>query len=222
MQLIPAILAKDPLEFSKKLDILDGTVEMVQIDIMDGNFVPETTFQDLDQASSAMLEYELHLMVENPEEFIEQWQDVPNVKRAIIHAEIKKPLQPIIDQIHDLGWEAGIAINPETSWKKIEKYLKEIETVLVMTVHPGKSGQPFEETVKKYNLLEKIKDLHHARPSLTISIDGGVNEETIPYLMQAGATRFTAGSAIFNDKDLIENYKKLEEVIMNEEVGSGE
>lgn len=204
-EVIPAILAKDKLEFEKKLDILEGQTEMAQIDIMDGKFVPGKTFQDPERASQTKLSFELHLMVEDPETVIDEWKSVSGVKRVIIHAEIKKPLEPILKKIKNLGWETGIAINPETPWQKIDELIHQVDTVLIMTVHPGKSGQVFEEAV-----LTKITELHQTHPGLVISIDGGVNENTLPHLIKTGATRFAAGSGIFRAPDPIAAFKRLE------------
>lgn len=221
-ELIPAILVEDALEFQKRLAILKGHVKEAQIDIMDGRFVPNTTFADPGQIRGfqTSLRYELHLMVNDPGAEIEKWatptlthQGRGNVARAVIHAEIQKPLEPIIQKIKSYGWEAGIALNPETSWQQIDELISQLDTVLIMTVHPGKSGQPFGEVVASYHLLNKIFELHEAHPGLTISVDGGVNAETIPLLLEAGATRLVAGSAIFNQKDPLATLTRLKKLV---------
>lgn len=212
-QIIPAILAKNPEEFQKKLTILDGHTEETQIDIMDGQFVPEKTFQDPVEAAKHNLKYELHLMVKNPEVIIEEWKDVPNVHRVIIHAEVKKPLKPIIEKIKSLGWEASLALNPETPHESIDEFIHLLDTVLVMTVHPGASGQDFAEAVVPNHLLAKITELHRTHPGLKISVDGGIDEKTIPSLLQAGANRLIVNSAIFKKSDPVSALKKLKHLI---------
>src|SRR3989338_8589870 len=155
-EIIPAILVKDPLEFKEKLAILDGQAPMAQLDIMDGCFVSNATFEDPVEAARHTLKYELHLMAEDPEAILEKWKDVKGVVRVIVHAEIEKSLAPLIDYIKGRGWQVGIAINPETPWQNVDALIPKLDTVLVMTVHPGKSGQPFEEAVSHYHLLSKI------------------------------------------------------------------
>lgn len=211
-ELIPAILVPDTLRFQEALSILEGHVKEAQIDIMDGRFVPETTFGDAGQIRSLQtsIQYELHLMVLDPEPLLVEWRDISNVKRVIIHAEIAAPLAPLIEKIKAAGWEAGVALNPETPWQHIDELIPLLDTVLVMTVHPGKSGQPFAEAVTSYHLLNKIFELHEAHPGLTISVDGGVNAETIPLLLEAGATRLVVGSALWKSKNPLAALKKLQ------------
>lgn len=209
MEIIPSILAKTSKEFQNKLTILNNHTEETQIDIMDGKFVPEKTFQDPIKAAKHNLKYELHLMVEDPEASIEEWKNIANVRRVIIHAEIKKPLKPIIEKIKSLGWKVGVALNPETPHASIDECVTMLDTVLVMTVHPGASGQDFADAVVPNHLLAKITELHKEHLGLQISVDGGINEQTILYLLKAGATRFVVGSAIWHSGDPIQNYKNL-------------
>jgi len=216
-EVLPAILVKDALKFKEKIEILEGHAAEAQIDIMDGKFVGGITFSDLGQirALKTSVQYELHLMVEDPETELVGWRDVANVKRVIVHAEIAKPLEPLITTIKSVGWQAGIALNPETSWQRIDELIPHLDTVLVMTVHPGKAGQPFGEAVPTYHLLNKIFELHEAHPGLTISVDGGVGSDTIPLLLEAGATRLVIGSALWKSKNPLAALKKLETIIQS-------
>ncbi len=215
LELLPAILVADALEFKEKLGILDGHAPVVQIDIMDGHFVAQTTFADPAETARHNLKYELHLMVEDPIAELLKWKEVSGVVRVIVHAEIEKPLAPIIIYIKGRALEVGIAINPETSWEKIDALIPELDTVLVMTVHPGAAGQPFEDAVSHYHLLSKIYELHEAHPTLVISVDGGVSEKTAPFLIEAGATRFVVGSAMWKAKNPVEVLEKLEKIIQS-------
>lgn len=219
---MPAILAKDALEFKRKLAILDGKIEMVQLDIMDGQFVPHKTYAEPAALAGSKLGLELHLMVEDPETYIKGWSTLTpalsplgrgRVVRVIVHAEIKKSLEFLIKKIKDHGWEAGLALNPETSWQEIDELIPELDTVLIMTVHPGKSGQPFEEAVPEHHLLSKISELHRAHPGLIISVDGGVNEKTLPFLIEAGARRFAVGSGIWNQPDPLTALQRLQKIL---------
>ncbi|MBI4281139.1 hypothetical protein HY628_03000 [Candidatus Uhrbacteria bacterium] len=211
-EIIPAILVSDVLQFKRKIDALEGRVEEVQIDLMDGLFVPQTSLADpsVIRAFSTKLGYELHLMVDDPASVIEAWSVIPNVRRVIPHAEISQPLAPLIDQIHGLGWQAGLALNPETPWQTIDDLIPELDTVLVMTVPPGKSGQSLAEAAVEHHLLSKISELHRCHPGLIISADGGVNAETIPLLAEAGVTRFTMGSAIWQSSDPLAALKEFQ------------
>lgn len=216
LEILPAILETDPLKFQEKIDILEGHTAEVQIDVMDGVFVPHTTFADpsIIGTSKTSLEYELHLMVADPRTTIEAWRSIPSVKRVIIHAEIKQPLEPIIEIIKSHGWEAGVAINPETAWQQIDEVIPLLDTVLVMTVHPGAAGQPFADAVVENHLLAKITDLHEAHPGIVISVDGGVSAETISYLRDAGASRFIVGSALWSSNDPLDTLKQLQTLLI--------
>ncbi|MDP3985148.1 MAG: ribulose-phosphate 3-epimerase [bacterium] len=214
-EILPAILVPDALKFKEKIDILEGHADAVQIDIMDGAFVPHTTFADPAAilAFHSSLQHELHLMVNDPAPYLRAWSVVPSVIRAIIHAEIDRPLAPLLETIKENGWEAGIALNPETPWEAIDEFISQLDTVLVMTVHPGKSGQPFAEAVVEHHLLAKIADLHQAHPGLVIGVDGGVNAETLPLLLEAGATRFIVGSGIWNTPDPAATLSQLQKIV---------
>lgn len=204
-EIIPAIIARDPVEFEERLTILKkAKIPLVQIDIMDGKFVTNTTTADPKIVAKHKLNYELHLMVENPAPYLKEWKNVPTVKRAIIHAEIKKPLAPIIKKIKSNGWEAGLAINPDTSWQSIQNLITDLNFVLIMAVHPGRHAAPFVPKV-----VPKIKKLHAAYPRLIIEIDGGVNAQTLPVLLSVGATRFAVGSALWSSPNFSRVYQKL-------------
>jgi len=219
-EIIPAIIAKSSLEFEEKLIVLEkAKIPLAQIDIMDGQFVTNSTMADPKIAAKHKLDYELHLMTEDPELYLEEWKNVPTVKRVAIHAEIKKPLAPIIKKIQLSGWEVGLALNPNTSWSVVEPYLVHnpsppplilrggkmtIDFILVMAVYPGRHAAPFVPKV-----VPKIKNLHAAHPRLIIEIDGGVNEQTLPVLLSAGATRFAVGSALWSAPNFSRAYQQL-------------
>ena len=203
-EIIPTILVQDRLEFVRRLDIMAGKIGMAQMDIMDGKFVANTTFTDPKVAARYKVAYELDLMVEDPEPVLDAWEKVPMVKRAFVHAEIKKSLAPFLRKIKSYGWEAGIAINPDTEWEVVKDFVGKIDAVLFMTVYPGQNGAPFQPKV-----VPKIKAFHAAYPKVAIEVDGGVNEKTLPRLLKAGVARFAVGSAIWSAPDPIQAYKKL-------------
>ena len=219
-EIIPTILVQDRLEFERRLGIMAGKIPMAQMDIMDGKFVANTSFTDPQIAAKYRVGYELDLMVEDPQPYLEQWKKVPTVKRAFVHAEIKKPLAPLLKKIKSYGWEAGIALNPDTpspsplpqgegdraNARSGEGTL--VDCVLFMTVYPGQNAAPFQPKV-----IPKIKSFHAAYPDILIAVDGGVSQATLPLLLKAGVTRFAVGSAIWSAPDPLQAYKKLLKVV---------
>jgi len=208
-QIIPAIIAKDFQELKNKIKQIEPFIEWAQLDVMDGDFVDNKTWNnplDLRELETS-LKLEAHLMVEKPEEVIDDWIK-SGVKRIIVHYESTKQLSEIIKKIQRSGIEAGIAINPETPADAlnsllINDYLIPI-TILVMTVNPGRGGQEFlEETLGKIKILrEKYRDVN-------IEVDGGINLETAPKTIQAGANVLAVGSAIFKSEDIKKTIKEL-------------
>lgn len=203
-EIIPTILVHDRLEFERRLGIMEGQIPVAQMDVMDGKFVTNTTFTDPEIATHYKVDYELDLMVDDPEPLLDAWKEVPTVKRAFVHAEIKKPLAPLFKKIKTYGWEAGLSLNPDTPWQVVEDFLVELDEVLFMTVYPGQNAAPFQPQV-----LSKIKNFHTAHLDMPIEVDGGVNAQTLPLLVQSGATRFAVGSAIWSAPDPVQVYKQL-------------
>lgn len=207
-ELLPTILVSDERAFRERLAMLDRKLPKVQIDIADGEFVPSRSFHDPEIAKTYGFAYELHLMVAEPRPILERWRAVPSLKCAIIHAEIKEPLEPLVELVKSYGWDVGIALNPPTDWHIIKPLLPKLNTVLFMTVFPGQNAAPFQPQV-----VPKIKLFHDAHPEISITVDGGVNEKTIPLLLEAGVTRFAVGSAIWSSNHPIQNYNKLLKLI---------
>lgn len=210
IEIIPSLLVESAAEFERKLRLVEHDCETVHVDILDGSMFGNTSWHDA-RAVAAMrtnVHYELHLMVENPLPIIEAWHEhVKNTRRAIVHAEISRPFGTVIEHVRDfLKMEAGVAINPETPLKDVENVLHSVEQLLVMSIHPGKSGQPF---VGDY-ILEKIRDARNHRADLAIEVDGGVTMELLPRLVEAGATRVCAASAIFSTADPKEALKSFQ------------
>ena len=213
VEIIPALLVHDKKTFIAQTRAVEMLVSLVQIDIADGIFVPNTTWAEpKDVKESLQIDCELHLMVQDPLTEIRKWadEDVPQVKRVLIHYESDpEHISDILAQAHSYGWEVGLVINPPTPVSAIENLIEEVDTVMCMGVTPGKQGQPFVPEV-----LEKIRQLHEQHPSLPIAVDGHVDQETIPKLIQAGATRLGIGSAIYNESATPgENINHLKKII---------
>ncbi len=194
VEIIPAILAKDEKEFRRKIDSITDLCETVQIDVMDGAFVDNTTWADPKRIDLMRLPmaYEVHLMVNDPLASLDAWS-VAGCQRAIVHAEAVENAAEALRHIKLYGMEAGISLNPETPVDSIEDALSEADVVQIMGVHPGRMGQPFES-----GTIEKVRNLREKFPDLVIEVDGGVAVGTARELAEAGADRLVSGSAVFN------------------------
>mgnify|MGYP001224050620 FL=1 len=151
--------------------------DYIHIDYMDGIFVDnkEFTIEEIKTLSKiSTKKLDIHIMAENPEPIIQELKDL-NIEYITIHYEINKPLDKIINLIHNQGYKCGISIKPKTDPKNIIEYLKKIDLVLIMSVEPGKGGQKFIPDV-----LNKIKELK--QNNLIIEIDGGINDANIEEL----------------------------------------
>lgn len=208
-EIIPAILVETFDEFRDRMEICEDFAETVQWDIMDGRFVEQMTFSDISKLKQieTVLSMELHLMVEGPEELLDDLIK-SGVDRVIIHAESVDNLRATIDRLKGKDFELGVAINPETSVEDIEEFIPDLDEVMVMTVVPGASGQAFlaEE-------LGKVTQLRTAHPDLNIAVDGGINRETIKLAKAAGANRFAVNSAIFASLDPGNAFELLQSMV---------
>ncbi len=196
--LVPAILAHSYDEFEAKVRFLEPLFDVAQIDIMDGVFVDNVTYADPQTIGGieTSLQYELHLMVDRPEEIIQQWHEVRNCIRYIVHYETfhkrKLDLYDILREIKMRGREVGIAINPNTTVSKVLEFLPSIDQLLVMGVTPGWSGQPFQSSV-----VEKITAIRRHYPKLPIAVDGGVTIQNYEKIFAAGANIIDSASMVF-------------------------
>ncbi len=196
-QLIPAILVEDFDEFKEKIEIAEDFADTVQWDIMDGQFVENETFSNLKmiQEVNTTLTIEAHLMVDNPEDRLDDLAKA-GIDRVIVHAESTDDLFGLIDKMKNQSYEIGVALNPETDLDELDGLIEQLDLVMIMTVVPGSGGQSFLE-----DQLEKVRELRQNYPDLNISVDGGVNLQTIKLAKLAGANIFCANSAIFENPD---------------------
>lgn len=211
IEIIPAIIAKSFEEVKEKIQLVEPYVKWVQFDIMDGKFVPNTTWsepQDLRSWKPKVL-LEAHLMIKEPEDQVEKWIEA-GIKRIIFHIEATSDPHSVIKICRERKVEVGVAINPETPIGNIESLLefnsnvnvgvklqRSVDMVLVLGVSPGFGGQAFKPEV-----LEKITALRETNPRLTIEVDGGMNPTTAKLAISAGANVIVAGSYVFESKDI--------------------
>lgn len=205
-EIIPAILARNITEVQEKIKLVQDHVQWVHLDIMDGKFVPNTTWNNPTELMHMRLplKVEVHLMVEKPEDVYLDWI-LAGAARIIWHWEATDKHTEIARDICRRGVQAGIALNPGTPADVLNHLLiSEINMVLVMANAPGFGGQEFREET-----LEKIKTLRACWPEGIIGVDIGVNPETAPKAVVAGANVLVAGSYIFGVEDPLTAIERL-------------
>ncbi len=188
--------------------------ESVQIDVMDGHFVPNITvgpvvIECLRKETSIFLD--VHLMIENPLQYIGVFAKAGSSLLTVHWEACQDPLAAV-RAIKKLGVQAGMAIRPKTGADVLFPLLKELDYALVMTVEPGFGGQAFmPEMLDKVRILrQKIDEGHFP---CTLQVDGGINRQTAPLAAAAGATSLVAGSAVFGASDPAQAFKDLEKLV---------
>src|SRR3989344_469451 len=193
----PSILSADFAKLQEEVDSIAPYSDWLQVDVMDGHFVPNLSFgAPVMKAIKTDLPLDVHLMVTNPAERIDEFVEA-GASHVTFHAEAvpgRADQEHLVKVIRAKGCTAGIAINPESHHDLIQTM--DIDLVLCMTVHPGKGGQQFLESV-----LPKIKEIRLQHPDVMIQVDGGINAETGKLCREAGANNLVAGSYIFKSKD---------------------
>ena len=196
----PSILSADFARLGEQArEAEDAGVEGIQIDVMDGHFVPNLTFgpgvvKALRKSVSLFLD--AHLMIDNPHSFLEEFAQ-SGANRIIVHEEVCTDLPAVLQSIKKLRVQGGVAINPETPEGSVESVLELADCVQVMTVHPGFAGQRFmEEQLSKIRRLRREIDQRHLKTSIVV--DGGIDSKTAPLAVEAGARVLVAGSSIYN------------------------
>jgi ribulose-phosphate 3-epimerase len=203
IKIAPSILSADFTRLGEQvLEVQAAGVDRIQIDVMDGRFVPNITFGTQAVASLrplTRLTLETHLMVEPPEDFIEAFAEA-GADTIIIHQEATPHLHRAIQQIHSLGKKAGVAINPSTPAGLLSEVIGNVDLVLVMTVNPGFGGQKFiMDTLPK--IREVRRQIEEKGLKSEVEVDGGINVETAPLVVEAGADVLVAGSSVYGCKD---------------------
>lgn len=202
--IIPALLTSKREELIQMVDICAGFTDYVQIDIMDGEFVPSRsiTLQDLAGWKSPV-RCEAHLMVSDPCEWLQAFKAL-GADRIIYHFEIKKDHKKIIAKIREMSMGAGLAVNPSTEIDDFRYLVEELDTVLFMSVNPGFYGAPFIPGV-----LGKIRNFKNKYPQKQIGIDGGIKQDNLLQVRQAGLDYVCVGSAILKSNDPAKSFREF-------------
>ena len=201
---------KDDLETTIK-KINESSAEYFHVDMMDGIFVPNTTYTVADLKKifkNVDKKLDVHLMCCSPNKYVREIAKLPNVEYLTIHYESHRRPIDVINMIRHTSMKVGIAINPETKVSHIVPLLKSVDQVLVMSVHPGKGGQEFiEDILYKIETLRDIREENNYH--FIISVDGGINDKTAKLVKEAGADMVVSGSYVVKD----DNYEKQIETI---------
>lgn len=203
--IVPSILSADFSRLGEQVQEAEaGGAQRIQIDVMDGHFVPNITMGPLIVEAvrrNTRLPLEAHLMITNPEQYIETFAKA-GADVIIVHQEVCPHLHRVIQQIKAAGKQAAVALNPSTPGFMLDEVLPMLDMVLVMTVNPGFGGQDFiVSTMPKLAALRQ--KIQHYGLRCDLEVDGGIHVGTASQAVQAGANLLVAGSAVYNLKESV-------------------
>ena len=198
MKIAPSILSADLSNLGDAIRVLnDGNADLVHFDVMDGHFVPNITFGPAfanELKAISEIPFDTHLMVSHPMEYGPKFAESSDW--LTFHIEADDDPNDTLALFKDLGVKVGMSVNPGTPFSEIEKFVPELDLILIMTVEPGFGGQKcmtqhFSKLTEARNLVEKLGQ------DTMIMVDGGINEHNVAEIVRAGADAFVAGSAVF-------------------------
>lgn len=215
-KIAPSLLSADFSQLKQDIELVEkGGCDLLHVDVMDGHFVPNITFgpfivKAIKKCATTPLD--VHLMIENPENYIEEFAKAGS-DYITVHQEACVHLHRVIQQIKATGAKAGVSLNPATPLSTIEEVLGDVDLVLIMSVNPGFGGQSFiEASLDKIKRLRKMLDergLHHVE----IEIDGGVKLDNIKEVAEAGVDIFVSGSGIYKEANPQQTIADMKAVI---------
>jgi ribulose-phosphate 3-epimerase len=205
MKIAPSILSADFTRLGEDIAACEAAgADWIHVDVMDGHFVPNITLGPMIVAAarrSTRLPLDVHLMIEAPERYLEAFAQA-GADRLTVHVEACIHLHRTLQQIHELGKRAGVALNPATPAVAVQEVVSQADLFLPMTVNPGFGGQAFiENTLPKVRQLRQWADA--SGRAIEIEVDGGIDPETAPRVMEAGASVLVAGQYVFKGAESI-------------------
>ena len=203
VKIAPSILSADFAALGAEVRAIEeGGADWVHVDVMDGRFVPNITIGPLVVKALrkvTRLPLDVHLMIVEPERYVDEFAQA-GADVISVHVEASPHLQRTLRRIRELGKKAGVVLNPHTPEDSLRYVLDDLDLILVMSVNPGFGGQAFlPQVLPKVSALRRMIDA--SGRAIDLEIDGGINAETAPLAIEAGARVLVAGSAVFGHKD---------------------
>ncbi len=203
IKLAPSILSADFACLGEQVaEVARAGADYIHVDVMDGHFVPNITIGAPVVASIrrvTSLPLDVHLMIEHPERYISEFINA-GADIITVHVEASPHLLSTIRLIKELGVKAGVSLNPPTPLSAVDEFIHHADFILIMSVNPGFGGQPFiPETLPRIASMRKILD--NRKPGVELEVDGGINADNAPDIVEAGATVLVAGNSIFKSRE---------------------
>ncbi len=206
-KLAPSILSADFARLGEQIKEAENAgADYIHIDVMDGHFVPNLTIGPVVVSwlrPLTHLPFDVHLMIEAPEKYMADFAHA-GADIITVHQETCIHLHRVVQQIKGLNKKAGVALNPATPVGTLDEILPDLDLVLILSVNPGFGGQSFiETTIQKIAAMRKMIDARGLAAQIEIEVDGGINADIAPRVVEAGANVLVAGSAIFHQKESV-------------------